>query len=370
MDLRTLTVIFAAVFLQATDFPTHSLAEIVLLQGVERSTLVQNMPGMTVPCIDRLEDGRLFCVWSAGGAGIIGVYSADSGRTWSKPQTLIRTGTGRDWDPGTVVSGRRILVTSSVPTGADGHSASVTKCVRSDNNGQTWSPMYEIPMNHRYTSGKVGPGVKLRSGILLFPYSWDTVLDDNGKVHSEAEMCSRAGVMRSTDNGLTWQNGGDADASCTRITPSSPLGTDEPKVVQLHDASLYMLMRTGADHLFQARSRDDGTTWTDIGPSVLVGSNAPASLLRIRVGRREAILALWNNAPVRFPLVAATSLDAGHTWSQPVDIAGETGGSQASYPNVAQAPDGTLVAVWQQQTPRGWDVRSARFALIHGGNVE
>jgi hypothetical protein len=323
---------------------------------------------MTVPCIDWLEDGRVFCVWSAGGVGIKGAYSADAGRSWSEPQMLLSTGTGRDWDPSTIVSGRRIFVTSTVTSG-EGISTSVVKCVRSDDSGKTWSPIYEIPMNHRYTSGKVGPGVRLKSGMLVFPYSWDTKLEGGGAVQSEGETACMAGVMRSTDNGLTWKNGGDAKAMYTRITPGSPLGTDEPKLIVLNDGSLFMLMRTGSDHLFQARSTDQGATWTDVRPSPLYSSNSPASLALVQIGSRQGALCLWDNALTRFPLVAAVSFDAARTWSRPIDIAGDTGGFQASYPNAAQASDGTIVAVWQQQTPSGWDVRSARFRLILNGKA-
>jgi hypothetical protein len=359
----TVILVFSAICISTGVF-AHRATATVLIQNVERSTIASKFPGMAPPCIAKLNDGRLLSVWSTGGSGIVGAYSADSGRTWSPPQPLFSTGTGRDWDPSIVVSGNRILVTATVPTGTDGISTSVTKCVRSDNSGQSWSPMYEIPMNHRYTSGKVGPGVRLQSGTLLMPYSWDVILETPGSVvHGESEMRSRAGVMRSTDNGLTWNNGGDADASYTRITPSSPLGTDEPKIIELSDRSVYMLIRTGSDHLYQARSRDEGQTWTDIGPSPLFGSNAPAAMTTFALGGRQGIVAVWDNSLNRFPLVAAASFDAGATWTTPVDIAGDTAGYQASYPNIAQAVDGAFVVVWNQQTAGGWDVRSARFTI-------
>jgi hypothetical protein len=133
--------------------------------------------------------------------------------------------------------------------------------------------------------------------------------------------------------------------------------------VELDDGSVYMLMRTGSDHLYQARSSDQGKTWITVGPSSLRGSNAPAALGKFQVGPRRGILCVWDNGLVRFPLCAAASFDGGKTWSKPRDIAGPTAGKQASYPSCQQAADGTLLAVWQQQTPAGWDVRCARFRL-------
>jgi hypothetical protein len=122
-------------------------------------------------------------------------------------------------------------------------------------------------------------------------------------------------------------------------------------------------MRTGADHLYQARSTDQGKTWRGIGPSPLRGSNAPAALCSLQVGQRRGIMCVWDNAIERFPLCAAVSFDGGRTWSKPKDIAGPTDGGQASYPSCDQAGDGTLVAVWQQDAAGEWDVRCARFSL-------
>ena len=98
-----------------------------------------------------------------------------------------------------------------------------------------------------------------------------------------------------------------------------------------------------------------------LAPSPLHGSNAPAALAKFQVGPRRGILCVWDNALVRFPLCAAVSFDDGKTWSKPKDIAGPTAGKQASYPSCQQAADGTLVAVWQQETPAGWEVAVRTF---------
>ncbi len=323
--------------------------------------IASRVNSMTLPCMVRLEDGRLLVVWSNGGAGIRGAFSTD-GRTWSAPIKLIDTMTGHDYDPSIVVSGKRILVTETLTSGG-GISTSTTVCTRSDDNGRTWTPRYDIPMHHRYTCGKTHHGLRLASGRLLLGYSWDIVCEQGQTLNAEGQMHLRAGVMISTDDGLTWQNGGDTDAQYHRLSGGAVWGTDEPAIVQLSGGSIYMLMRTGADHLYQARSTDDGKTWSDAGPSPLRGSNAPAALCPFQVGRRRGILCVWDNAAVRYPLSAAASFDGCKTWSKPKDIAGPTAGKQASYPTCEQALDGTLVAAWQQETPAGWDVRGACFSL-------
>lgn len=169
--------------------------------------------------------------------------------------------------------------------------------------------------------------------------------------------------MISTDGGQTWLSGGDTDASYEKVSGGAVRGTDEPAIVELDDGRVYMLMRTGADHLYEATSSDEGRTWSCARPSPVRGSNAPAALCRFQVGQRRGILCVWDDGLMRYPLCAAASFDAGRTWGKARDIAGPTDGKQASYPSCAQAADGTLVAVWQQDVAGGRDVRCARFTL-------
>ncbi|NUQ65764.1 MAG: exo-alpha-sialidase [Pirellulales bacterium] len=334
----------------------------------ERSVIAshEDIPSNCYPCLARLENGRLMIVWSGSGkegSHIVGAFSEDHGKTWSQPIVLIKTPSGRDYDPSLVVSGPRVLVTCTTLPSAGGIRTSTTWCTRSDDGANTWSPYYEIPMNHRYTCGKTHRGIRLKSGTLLMGYSWDVLCEKGQTLQQEGEMHLRAGVMISTDNGATWPNGGDTDAQYEKVSAGAVRGTDEPAIVELDDATIYMLMRTGSDRLYEARSRDEGRTWTDIRPSPLTGSNAPAALCKFVADGRRGILCVWDNALSRFPLCAAASCDGGRTWTAPKDIAGPTGGRQASYPSCEQAADGTLVAVWQQDVDRGRDVRCARFSL-------
>jgi len=330
--------------------------------GLERFVVTAGVKGMTLPCMSRLEDGRLLLVWTTGGNAVMGAFSS-TGRVWSAPFSLISTSTGHDFDPNVVVSGKRVLVASTNADFARGIHTSITTCVRSDDNGQTWSPRYEIPMNHRYTCGKCHRGIRLKSGTLLMGYSWDTKCEKGEALRAEGAMQLHAGVMISTDNGLTWKNGGDTGAKYQHESADAVEGTDEPAIVELDDGSIYMLMRTGTNHLYEARSTDEGKTWTSVGPSPLAGHNAPAALCKFQVGERRGILCVWDNAQVRYPLCTAASFDGGKTWTKPRDIAGSTGGRQASYPTCEQAADGVIVAAWNQETPDGTDVRCARFTI-------
>lgn len=317
------------------------------------------------PCIALLGDHRLLLTWSRAAAepaddAVVCALSDDHGRTWSEPRALIAWDGLIDADPNIVVSGSRVFISCTSVNFEKGIRTSTTWCVRSEDNADTWPEPYKIPMNHLYCCGKTHRGLRLSDGALVMGYAWD-VLCESGAAHdAESQMDLRAGVMRSTDNGDTWVNGGDTHAEYDKAT-EGVAGTDEPALTLLEDGTLYLLMRTGADHLYEARSVDGGITWTGVGPSPLYGSNAPAALCSIKTADRQGTLAVWNNAFERFPLCAAASFDAARTWSAPKDIAFPYTGGQASYPSCVQSADGTLVAVWQQDVPGGRDIRCARF---------
>lgn len=317
------------------------------------------------PCIARLADDRLLVTWSRAAASpaddaVVCAFSEDHGRIWSEPRTLIAWEGFIEADPNIVVSGSRVFILCTSVNFEKGIRTSTVWCVRSEDNGGTWSEPYKVPMNHQYTCGKTHRGLSLADGTLVLGYAWD-VLCESGAAHdSESQMDLRAGVMRSTDNGATWLNGGDTHAEYSKAT-AGVSGTDEPALTVLEDGTLYMLMRTGAAFLYEAKSVDGGLTWTEPIPSSLQGSNAPAALCPIQAGDRRGTLVVWDNALKRYPLCTAASFDAAQTWSVPKDIAFPYTGGQASYPSCIQAADGFCIAVWQQDVPGGRDIRCARF---------
>ncbi|HPO14900.1 MAG TPA: exo-alpha-sialidase [Candidatus Hydrogenedentes bacterium] len=358
-----LLVFLAALICAATTAPTDEYAFFT------HSVIASHENGFNhgLPCIARLADERMLVVWSRYKAGsddfsVVGAYSPDGGCTWSKPEVFIDHPGLIDADANIIVSENRVLITCTTVSFAEGIRTSVTWCVRSEDSGRTWAPPYEIPMNHKYTCGKCQRGLKLKSGSLLMGYSWDVLCEQGQALQSEGQMDLRAGVMRSTDNAVTWTNGGDTQAVYEKVAGGAVSGTDEPAIVELDDGSLYMLMRTGSTHLYEARSRDEGQSWQDIRPSPLRGTNAPAALSRFSANGRSGVMVVWDHAQERFPLCVAASLDSCSTWSKPKDIGFPYTGGQASYPSCDQAPDGTILAVWQQDVPGGRDIRLARFS--------
>ncbi len=324
------------------------------------------------PTVDRLGDGRLICVYSVqdekatrNKAVVMGTFSTDNGRTWNEPTVLIDSPNEPDWDPHTMVIGDRLLVMSTTvpPTHAQFISTSRTVAVRSDDNGRTWSKPYEVPMPHRYTAGKIHRGIVLRDGTALWGYAWDANLEKDGKLQSEGQQEYLTGMMISTDKGLTWKAGEDISTRDRKITERTHAinGVDEPAVVELGDGTLYTLLRTGVTKLYEARSRDGGRTWSMPQPSPLTSHNAPAALCAFK-GEKPGVLVVWNNSPTaRWPLCAAASFDNAQSWTPPRQLA-TSPGLQVSYPGCVQAPDGTLIAVWQRErSDGGREIVAGRF---------
>jgi Neuraminidase (sialidase) len=134
---------------------------------------------------------------------VVSSFSDDHGRTWSEPQRLIDSRPEHDYDPGLIVFGTSVIVTSTTTPSTHGHfiSTSRTVAVRSDDNGRTWSSPFEIPMGHRYTAGKINNGIELKDGTLLFPFGWDMNLEQTKQLPGEGQQECVASVMISRDRG-------------------------------------------------------------------------------------------------------------------------------------------------------------------------
>jgi predicted neuraminidase len=320
----------------------------------------------TIPQIALLGNGQLFAVWSAtpkkaAPGKVYGAFSDDNGKSWSAPRLLMSDASKLMADPNILVDGNRVLVFSTKVNLPNRIDKSWTIVTRSEDNGVTWSGLTEIAIPRQYVSGKQHNGIVLRDGTYMIGIAWDKWPEMSMAARTEGEMDLTAGVLLSKDGGKSWTLHGALHATYEKLTPNGTSGLCEPSFVELENGELFMLLRSGATHHYESRSRDGGLTWSTPKPSPLPGHNTPAALLRLRDNPAD-IVAVWNNSPLtRYPLSVARSDNGGKTWSAPRIIA-KTDGLQVSYPGIAQASDGTLVAVWQQALPDGGrDIRYARF---------
>jgi len=147
-------------------------------------------------------------------------------------------------------------------------------------------------------------------------------------------------------------------------------GALESNVAELMDGRMLLLVRTNLDRFWEAYSDDQGLSWRELRPSQLDASSSPGYLLRLASGR---LALFWNRLypegktsytryerpftkrPAswhREELSLALSDDDGKSWTQPVVVARQKGGSVA-YPYVFEHKPGELwVAVlWTLKSP-------------------
>lgn len=317
-----------------------------------------------------------------------GCYSADGGITWSAPVDLAggsvqAENPEADWaypDPCLVVGhdGRVLFFCLTQNHDRWGVDISHTHFFRriSEDGGETFGPLEELPRHKQYYVGMVHQGLRLRNGSLIMGYSWDVLAEAGRPPAHQGEMDLKSGALISHDNGLTWTPGADVSVEVGKRENAiwhSAVGIAEPAIVELPNGELFMLGRTGSDHLWQTRSRDGGLTWEPATESPLLGHNTPASL--VRLAGDDVILCVHNNHPrLRARLSACISTDGCRTWSEskligPFDHPEE---EEASYPQAVQLPDGSIAVVYtecvlldeeneqfEHKTP--YQVRCARF---------
>ena len=310
----------------------------------EEFAVAANQPyGGSIPRGSLLPNGDLLVVFE-GTAGHTPVYasrSTDDGATWSDPEVLAPTGMQANL---TVTGGRVILHYLE-----HRHNSDSTIWQRlSDDGGAAWSDAVRIDTGHPY-SFTTNNGIALGDGTLICPYSWERraeAVADPGRAQSEMDAVSS--VLRSTDNGESWEPGGDVHLSydeTDKADPQAIYGVDEPAVIQLSSGDVYMLCRTGLSHLYQAISADRGRTWSTPEAAPLCGCDAPAALARLDSGATDVA---WNNSSssARLPLDVAISYDDCRTWAYSLTLMGHL----ACYPGLTTTRAGDLVAFWHDQS--------------------
>ena len=318
----------------------------------------------------------------------MGAYSDDGGRTWGAPGVLFggdqlgdrSADLGEGYaDPNVVVVSRQRVMIFCVSLRYDEKvwDLSRTRFWRriSDDGGNTFGPVAELPRHKKYYVGMLHPGQRRADGALIMGYTWERVAEAGRPASGEGGMDGVSGVLISRDEGFTWQPGGD----CHHDTPKpadalkhATNGLDEPAIAALPNGDLFLLGRTGTHRLWQSVSHDGGATWEPPRPSPLTSHNCPAALLRLADGR---VMVVYNDHPLqRLNLSARASADGCRTWGPPLrlapvgvpDPAAPPCEMQAAYPNACQLADGTIVVIFYQVTrgpaPVPFTIHAARFA--------
>jgi predicted neuraminidase len=184
----------------------------------------------------------------------------------------------------------------------------------SDDGGLTWSKARRLP------EGFLGPvkdkPIELAGGGLLCPSSTE---HDRWRVH----------VEWTGDLGHTWHSSGP-------LNQGTKYGAIQPTILQ-YGKTLQILCRSRQGMIVQARSNDEGRSWSKLSPTNLPNPNSGIDGVTLRDGR--ALLVYNHTTRGRSPLNVATSRD-GRAWEM-VSVL-ETQPGEYSYPAVIQSSDGRI----------------------------
>jgi sialidase-1 len=283
--------------------------------GVSRLILVadEKTPRYSEGDVVQLKDGRLFlAVGRKAGASdfaageIIGMFSSDGGVTWDDEPHLIKKRFNGLVDLMSISFCRspRGLHLFFLGRGKDAKGDTQPYQMLSTDEGKTWGEPQRVSLRGGYYVVNNARVIRTSKGRMLVPAAYVERIDKDYDGQSVL-------VLHSDDDGVTWRE-------------SNVLEWDkalmEPGVAECADGSIYMTIRTAVGVLYEARSRDGGSTWGDLAPTKLPSPAAPSTV--VRAPDSHELWMFWcNNAKGKWkdrsPQMFAASKDHGRTWSEP-----------------------------------------------------
>jgi len=262
-----------------------------------------------------------------GGRALI-CRSADLGKTWTQPVTLVDT-PGDDRHPvitelpdGTLVCAFFVVDNwygyKEPPPGRNKNSRCCT--IRSEDGGKTWSEPVFVPSPFKYYDRMCSDMVLLPSGSLLFPTYG---MDDWGEP-------TELGLYRSDDGAKSWQFVSRLAGKIKEI--------DEPAICRADDETIVMIARPDGEIAYSA---DEGQTWD--GPyDTGVAMDAP-SMFTLKDGTVVCVFGWGKTGGIQIMF----SDDNGRTWTVPAEDRGfKIDDSVYVYANGCELSDGSIYIVY------------------------
>jgi predicted neuraminidase len=226
-----------------------------------------------------LPDGRLGCVWFGGtqeGVPDISIWfsTLEPGSSqWSEAQQLSDDSARSEQNPilFTAPDGALWLLYTAQKAGNQ-DTAEVRRRISTDS-GRTWGEVETLfPANETGGVFVRQLPVVLPSGRLIVPI-FRCITTPGEKWVGDSDDSA---VMISDDTGATWAQ---------HVLPGS-LGCVHMNIQALSDGSLLALFRSRwADSIYESRSTDDGTTWSEPVPTELPNNNSSIQFTALSDGR-------------------------------------------------------------------------------------
>ena len=269
---------------------------------IEREIILNLSPGENNPRNSegdfvRLKDGRIMYVFSQyfgdsssddAHANLAVMYSSDEGKTWTKPEIMVRMKEGLNLMSVSLLRLRDERIAFMYLRKLTPYDCRPLICFSSDE-GKTWTdPVCAIDEEEYFVVNNARL-VELEDGTLIIP----TCL--HKKLREGRDYKGQAKCFISKDGGKTWHSG--KFAKKRRQRTGLP-GTGR------RSARGRVAFHTGSGTQFGCKSTDGGETWTKPKPTQFI---SPCSPLLIRpIPGTENFLAVWNCDPeIRNPLTIA-----------------------------------------------------------------
>lgn len=304
-----------------------------------------------IPGIEVAPNGRLWATWYSGGEGeprpenfVMAATSGDDGETWSDIKVVVDPpGPVRAFDPCPWIdpNGRLWLFWAQCVDPFDGRFG--VWAITTDEPGHE-SPRWSEP--RRLANGiMMCKPIVTRDGRWLMP----SAIWPREPFRSDMDQERYCNVYESTDQGATWSLLGSADAPDRWI--------DEHMVIERKDGSLWMLIRVKNETgIAECISTDGGRTWSHGEPSNISGPNSRFFIRRLQSGRM--LLVNHDQFTGRSHMTAMLSDDEGRTWPKRLLLDER---EKVSYPDGAQAADGTIYVVYDRMRKGTGEILLARF---------
>lgn len=231
-----------------------------------------------------LPDGRLGCVWFGGtqeGVPDISIWfsALEPGSSqWSAAEQLSDDATRSEQNPILFTTpdfsgqGTALWLLYTAQKAGNQDTAEVRRRISTDS-GRTWGPVETLfPANETGGVFVRQLPVVLPSGRWIIPIFRCITTPGEKWVGNSDDSA----VMISDDGGATWRE---------HVLPGS-LGCVHMNIQPLADGSLLALFRSRwADFIYESRSTDDGTTWSEPAPTELPNNNSSIQFTALADGR-------------------------------------------------------------------------------------
>ncbi|MEV7133373.1 exo-alpha-sialidase [Arthrobacter sp. NPDC093128] len=226
-----------------------------------------------------LPDGRLGCVWFGGtqeGVPDISIWfsTLEPGSTqWSPAEQLSNDGARSEQNPILFTAPDTSLWLLYTAQKAGNQDTAEVRRRTSTDSGRTWGPVETLfPANETGGVFVRQLPVVLPSGRLIIPIFRCITTPGEKWVGNSDDSA----VMISDDGGASWTE---------HVLPGS-LGCVHMNIQPVADGSLLALFRSRwADSIYESRSTDDGTTWSEPVPTELPNNNSSIQFTALADGR-------------------------------------------------------------------------------------